>query len=786
MIQATRRLTGQRRNPLRSIVVACVLVLLAAQGLIGALSLSALNRLAHQNTYERVSLVTRQVANDIQAGLNLGKPLAQYFGLSRHLEELQARLPGVLSVRLVLDQSQVVGTRASTQVTGGVAVSAALHDRYGVAGSLQVVAMPEGVGLRALLTKNLAVLGLTTGLALLVLVFVFRFLMPVHQLAVAGRQRLAAPLCVMLLAQGAYAAYTIDSFRSEWLQVARENAELLGQRLQGDLDRVLGYGVAPDRLVGVEKPLARQATAFPLIGKLVIADADGRPLFAADSQGAVPVADVGTTLDDDEHAVRFALGGADRSSGQQAWLYILLDQQRINQGVWQRIVDAGTVVVVALVATLELMLLLALLMDRAFAAPVRTADGPEGLDDISRIGNVVRPVMFGFMFAVAMPLSFIPLYARSLLEVASDNVSAVQMALPVAVEMGCGLLTALLAGRLIDRRGWPLPVLAGLVVSASGGLLAAAAGSLLPFVAARALVGLGYGLTWMGLQGFIVVASPASERGRNMASVIAGLFAGHLSGAAVGALLVEQAGSVGVFLASAGMLSLPAIGVATLMWPYRSVGRRVVPIELPVLAHSWKQACRLLFSRDYGLLLAGSIIPFSIAQVGLLSFALPLYMEQAQASTASTGRVLMAYGLCVIYISPWVARLADRSRSRKPWIVAGGLLGSSGLFALCIASNVFVATLAVVLLALASCLAGGAQAAYMLSLQRVQSYGAASATSLMRASDKLGQMAGPLLVGATLGFVGIAGSLAMVGAVYLLATLAFCFWAPSDQARVSV
>src|SRR5690606_14719606 len=307
---------------------------------------------------------------------------------------------------------------------------------------------------------------------------------------------------------------------------------------------------------------------------------------------------------------------------------------------------------VAMVAAIELLLLLTLLMDRAFSARARSGAGePLGLDDQSKVGALVRPVMFGFLFAMALPLSFLPIYARSLLDAGAGQSAAMLMALPIAAEMGCGLLTALLAGRLTDRRGWQWPVLAGLLVAVLGNLLCAQAGSLAGFTLARGVVGLGYGLTWMGLQGFIVTQSPAAYRGRNMATVIAGLFAGHLSGAAVGAMLAQQIGAPAVFAVGAGLLVLPAIGVYALMWPYRHapVQAAAAVLAQPVV-RSWRALSSLLATRDFGMLLAACIVPFSVAQVGLLTYALPLYMDAQGAGSASVGRILMLYGFCVIYL----------------------------------------------------------------------------------------------------------------------------------------
>lgn len=799
---------ARRRHPLRDVLLACMLVLLLSQALIGALSLSALDRLAIDNTAERVELLAGQTSAQIQTGMRLGKPLAQYFGLSEMLAGLRQRIPDLLGASVVLSGGQVVAsvgdglqtasllkalrTRGDTGVGVVRSPSGAVYqtDAQGIMvavplmladadmkGAVVLQVRQQNMKNSALMTHNLGVLAISTLGAAILLALFFRFVIPLYELASASRARLFAPLLILLLAQGLYAAYTIHTFRVVWVQVTRENTEVLGRGLQHDLDRVLGFGIAPDHLRGVEQPMARLAASFPVISELRLLGADGKILNRANAHGAMP-AQVSSVVGGD--SLVFPLKA--RPDGPEiASLQILPDKALIARGVHARILDAATVVAVALVAAIELLLLLTLLMDRAFAVPVRTSSGePVGLDDSSSVGSLVRPVMFGFLFALALPLSFLPIYARSLLpDGGSGQGAALLVALPIAAEMACGLLTALLAGRLIDRRGWQFPVLTGLLIAVAGNLACAAAGSLITFILARGLVGLGYGLAWMGLQGFVVIRSPAAYRGRNMASVVAGLFAGHLSGAAVGAMIMQQLGFAAVFVIGAVLLALPAVGVLTLMWPYRHLpGQHEARSAAAPAVRSWVALRKLLATRDFGMLLVGCIIPFSIAQVGLLTYALPLYMDAQGSSVASVGRILMLYGFCVIYVGPYMGRMADRSAYKKYWIAAGGLVGSIGLLSLHFASGILAAAIAVVLLALASCLAGGAQTAYMLSLDHVQNYGAGAATSVMRAADKFGQMLGPLLVGGLFASVGISGGLAVTGMLYLVATLAFMAFAP--------
>jgi predicted MFS family arabinose efflux permease len=801
------------------LTLACLVVLLLAQALIGALSLAALNRLVADTTADRVEVAARKMAGNIDNGLRLGKPLAQYFGLeqllsdgARDSHDIQGAAVTLPDGRVAARQGQAasaglahslfqpaaaplpgaVSRRASGALmaidASTVSVAVPLSgNESGVAGALVVSAARNAGAARALVADNIEVLILVTLAIGLGLAAVFKFLVPPATLAAGGRVRFLVPLVALMLAQGVYAAYTISTFRDGWLRVTRDNVAVVAQGLQGDLDRILGYGLALDRLRGVEAPFARLAATFPAVREVDLVAASGRVLNRANAHGLLPVAGLAEApVTADDLTVVLPLGARLARGEARGSLVLRLDDAVLAAGVRSRVVDAVTVVVVALVAAVEMLLLLSLLMNRTFAA--RAAARASGVADAAaEIGLLARPVMFGFLFAWAMPLGFLPLYARSLPVGGLNLPPNILLALPISVEMGCGLLTSLLAGRLTDRRGWQVPVLAGLAVSCAGMLACAAAPNLPLFALARGLVGLGYGLTWMGLQGFVVTRSSARHRGHNMSSVIAGLFAGHLAGAAVGAMMMEQSGFRAVFAVGALMMLMPLAGVLALLRPYMVRGAGVVaPSPGAPAAVAGRtglaETARLVFTRDFGLLLLGSIIPFSIAQVGLLSFALPLYLEAEGVAASSIGRVLMIYGLCVIYLGPVMGRMIDRYPVKKTWIVVGGVVGSVGMLGLYFDSGLAAAAVAVLMLALASCFTGASQSPYMLALPDVQRYGAAGATSVMRAADKLGQMAGPLLVGAMFGTAGMGASLAVTGAIYLGATLLFLLLAPGRPA----
>lgn len=831
-----------RRHPVLALTLACLIVLVLAQALIGALSLAALNRLLAQTTADRLEATARSVSAEIQNGMRLGKPLAQYFGLQEVInksatetappdirvalhdgtilaqrdialaytfEDTQPLFDTLRQDRSALVTTSADLTQAPTRMSSGAVMMARgdsltvavplLASKRELAGAVLVTVDRYGQAWLTLISKNLSMLAITTTTIGLMLAAALKYGVSPDNLTRGSRARFVLPLVAIVLAQGIYAAYTISTFRTVWTQVAQQNAATLAEGLQRDINRILGFGLDIGQLRGTESPFSRLQAIFPAMGEIALIDHQDRTL----SRTRLP--DMPPEQADD--MADFTLPLAANGNGPPAgYLAISLNKGLIDEGVRSRIIDALTVSAVALVTAMEMLLLLSLLQGRdqpGTPAPLLGRGQPanpaaligqsqtetpapspvqavgQGGADVALVGRLARPVMFTFLFAWALPLGFLPVYARALPADLPGLPPHLLMALPISVEMFCGLVTALLAGRLTDRKGWQTPVLAGLFIAALGMISCAWASTLSGFAASRGLVGLGYGLTWMGLQGFVVTYSAPQARGRNMTGVIAGLFAGHLSGAAVGAMLAEQTGYHSVFVVGAMMLTLPLIGVLVLMRPYMQAPASRVKLSLQPRA--LKDTLALLSTRDFGLLLIGSIVPFSIAQVGLISFALPLYLEAQGAAASSVGRILMIYGLCVIYVGPLMGRFADRSPHKKKWIVAAGIIGSAGLFALYGNGGVMAAAVAVFLLALASCLSGASQSPYMLGLPHVQNYGAAAATSVMRAADKLGQMAGPLIVGTMFGLMGMGAGLAVTGMIYLSATLAFWIFAPGSQ-----
>src|SRR3546814_15655842 len=113
-----------------------------------------------------------------------------------------------------------------------LAVPLMLPDGGGVAGAMVLRVTPTDMRLGGVMLENVQVLGLATPAAVLLLTLAFRYAMPLHELAAASKIRLLLPLAILMLAQGVYAAYTLQTFRDVWLQVTQDNPIIIGRGLQ--------------------------------------------------------------------------------------------------------------------------------------------------------------------------------------------------------------------------------------------------------------------------------------------------------------------------------------------------------------------------------------------------------------------------------------------------------------------------------------------------------------------------------------------------------------------------
>ncbi|MFC3221312.1 MFS transporter [Tianweitania populi] len=795
-------------------IIAALSVLVLAQLLNGVLTTSAIRKTAFEASATAARIVGNDWAFRIQNSLRFGKPITQMFGLTEMLADIRGDLPFLSGVVVTLTDGSIVESNIEGQLDPGagmaigqIAAKAANGGtpptlsavqlganhlfvlpvrgaRDVLAGTLTMV-VPEAViaeaarGPISLAVQSICVTSIFGALAIALGSLMIR------ANAAERTERwklLVIPALVLVSAQCISSWHNVTTFRDVYLRAATTNVERAVERFQTDLQRLVEQGVHLERLSDYEAPFKRMASNIPELAVVRLTAMSGETLSAYDAgRGGPTLDDTGTAFQSVVREIRYSNDG-----DVLARLTATLSQKAISEGVRRRVLDASTVLLTSALFGFELLVLFGILMRRL------VQQQHQRVTDQDSHHLLARPASFLLVFGWGLTLSFVPLQMSALTDEPLLGLSRdVTMALPISTEMGCALVTALLAGILTDRKGWHIPFLLGSVICAAGALFSALATMPVLFLASRGLVGLGYGLAWMGIQGYIFTWSSPRTRTQGIANLVAGIFAGQICGNVTGAMLADQLGFSAVFqvAAFAGLLPIPFawffmrsyFGRPHEMRENASARQAAsAPVPIPLTAQPGSRLSSLLTDRNFLALLLLSVVPFSIAQVGLLYYTLPVYLSHEGFEQADIGRIMMIYGLSVIYIAPVLGGWVDRHIRKKPFIVLGGLLGGAGLVFTYVDIGVATLVSSVFLLGLASSLGGPAQSSFALHLPSVQRLGTGRAMGIQRAADKLGQMIGPVAVGALFALIGAREGIALTG-VYLVASNSLFFLIARDR-----
>ncbi len=786
-------------------------ILLLAQAFNGGLSLSSLEKLYSQSLISGFELVGNEFLSKLQTAVRFGKSLEKFFGIEQAIHKVVKDLPELDDVLIALPDGTVVqalkpehtGKNLDAVMQQGKPDSLhfvhkegsslvfksetsrhlmfVIKDREDLTAGRIVFSFPESLiqqRSRAVLMANLKALGLASlGGAVLLALGLWCFL----PFGPDGPSRTRLTLILVLALGGSqvgYSVYNLKLFRQDYIRMTREKTVKLAGLIRNDIETLLDKGMRIDRLVKIEKRFMELITATPEIEYMAVRDVYNRTLNKADRNGPVLLTDIGdleAVPDNDPYYDILLPLYADKDDGVRKAVGIMeihLSRKAVSARVQDILIDSVTVMVVAALFLVEMYLFLILYIKRTTR---RTAPSEE---DASQAPLLLgRIAGFAFLFMWALPASFIPLFMKQLYAPLFSLPRDVVLGLPISVEMLCTLCTALIAGALIDGHGWRLPVRSGLVICAGGNFLSGLASSGLEFIAFRGVTGLGYGLAWMSIQGFIFRFTTPLTRARGISNLVAGLISGQICGTAVGAMLAERIGYAPVFMASAALVLVPL--AFTLLFMRGYTGKIAMVTAAGRL--KWRELVSLLLHKDFMAILLFSLVPFALCQVGLLLYAAPIYLNQIGISQSNIGRVIMVYGLSVIYVAPYLSRFIDTSQRKKIYIALGGLIGAGGLMSLYFYSGFLAVLGAVFMMGLSGSLVGSSQTAYALKLDIIQRVGLGKAMSVQRAADKLGQMLGPIILGAMMGAVGISNGVVIVGVVFFLATVVFMFVAREEK-----
>ncbi|HKJ87928.1 MAG TPA: MFS transporter, partial [Gammaproteobacteria bacterium] len=562
-------------------------------------------------------------------------------------------------------------------------------------------------------------------------------------------------LVILLGATLAISVLSLRTFQDTLRPAMDRKAEVVGQSLSRLTSKMFDYGVPLDRMRGMDKIFQSIIADNSDIGLISLRDTRGKVLYrhlarpAKGGANADSNAGEKTSLKDRYYLSRVPIRYQGKAVGE---LLVGENKGYMGQKLDAIRVDIFTVLVVSGLMTFELLLFLAtftlaspLHTIREVVGVVRKGDfyrvAPlAGAQEVNRLAGLVnrlirsvharikglgedaqealaeryrfsafepkphqvprisyiRPPLFLLIFAESMSLSFFPIYVDKFYTPMAGVSESVVIGLPISIFMLVWALSLPFAGQWSDRRGRRLVFMVGAVITSLGLVLTGLSQNLWQLLLFRSLTAAGYGMVFISAQGYISDNTTPANRTKGMALFLSGFFSGSLCGAAIGGMLADRVGYRATFFISA------ALGVAAALFVYRFLVERredEEEQERPKLKlHDFKV---LLTNKYFFIVTFLSAIPAKTALTGILYYTGPLYLEKLGATQSATGRILMAYGLAIIFLSPLSAWVVDRVGKKPPFIIIGGLLGGGALLFALLVPGIWGMLSAVVLLGVA-------------------------------------------------------------------------------------
>lgn len=284
-------------------------------------------------------------------------------------------------------------------------------------------------------------------------------------------------------------------------------------------------------------------------------------------------------------------------------------------------------------------------------------------------------------------------------------------------------------------------------------------------VVLRALTGGAFGFLLIFSQTLMLRLGRESGRGAAIAEFVGAVVAAGICGPVIGGLMTVKLGTSATLVAS-GLVALAALGLA------RQLGAVPAP-DKPGRPLSLGSVWALMRHRRLLTLLLCSAIPGKLAATAVLLLVIPLAVADLGESASLTGRLLLLYFLAFWLVAGWAGRLSDRLQTRKPFVLAGGVVSALGCAAGFAVDGVWGLVLLSGLLGLGQAWLSSPQIVWATQMADQDPNGTDSEVVLgiYRLVERFGGALGPLVVASLVSTHGLRGALWLLCGVLVAGSL---------------
>ncbi|MEZ8722387.1 MFS transporter [Vibrio pomeroyi] len=394
----------------------------------------------------------------------------------------------------------------------------------------------------------------------------------------------------------------------------------------------------------------------------------------------------------------------------------------------------------------------------------------------------IRLPLFLLVFSEASSLAFFPRFVSSLENTTGWIPENLITSLPISLFMLCWAISLPFAGYWSDKVGRRHSLMTGGLITCIGLVATAFIQSLELLLVARAFTAVGYGIVFISAQGYVSDTTNDTNRTKGMATFLSAFFSGSLCGAAIGGILAEKLGYSETFML-AGLLATLSVLLVYVFFEKSNTGNSSKPVKL-------KDFKLLLSNKYFALITIFSAIPAKIVLTGFLYYICPVYLQFLGESSSVSGRVIMAYGLAIILISPLSAILVDKLKNKMAFIFIGGLLSSLALLNFYFFQGTLGLLLIVIIIGIAHGICVSPQIPLVIDLLSGQGIEKGKIIGIFRLTERIGNIAGPMLAGVCLSIFGYDQTILIFGASLLASSFSlivfFSIFLKSDKQKLGV
>lgn len=570
------------------------------------------------------------------------------------------------------------------------------------------------------------------------------------------RKRMTVTLLIILgSVQIIFGYFNYKHFSESYMKLAIQNAKTASELVKRDVERVIEKGVTYDQLYNIESYLNEIVSSVAEIEQITIDVKEEDYRYRSHSM---------TEEKELPSSFLYSLNIAGDQNGSTAEIKVALSEQYYKNRMREIFLDTVTVTVASFIFMVEVTLLGSIVLElrKRKLLPARA--------EIEEVA-IARPLAFSFAMAVFLSNSFIPIYMKEIYQPLLGLSQEIVIGLPITFEMLFGAIGALLSGFVIDKKGWKPTFIFGITCFMIGTILSGFSTKPLEFIGARAVTGTGYGFSLMSIRAFVNTSKFEKVRSAGFAAFFAGLYAGINVGVIAGSMLAERIGYNNVFFVAFAIAFISYMFAALFIKNRKFAGEKEALTSNRKL--SFQVVMEFLLNRKVmaGFLLI--VLPTTICAM-FLDYYFPVFANSIGVSPSNIGRAFLLNGICIVYLAPFLSKLALKYLGIEKSMAVSGMIVSVGLLIFASQGTLSMAFLALILLGIAESFGLVAQNDYFVQLEAAEKLGRGKALAIYDIVRKLGQMAGPMVFGG-FAFLGLYG-VGIVALITLMGILLFFFF----------